>query len=253
MKYWFVFLALVFIACSAEEQKYLSESSSNLDVIDTIVVESELVEGVTDGIVEDQNIDPGDSIAKNQPSIESNELVEEQQKPDQVEDMELEPKSVEGVPDGIVENQNIDYEIIADNASGFLMQNNMVDAVIVGADRITSSGDVCNKIGTYLKALAAKENDIPFYAALPSSTIDWNIQNGLNDIPIEDRSSEEIDYINGLDSDGVLKTIRLYPEEIKSFNPAFDVTPSKFITGIITEKGIFNPNEKTLRKAFDKL
>ena len=110
MKYWFVFLALVFIACSAEEQKYLSESSSNLDVIDTIVVESELVEGVTDGIVEDQNIDPGDSIAKNQPSIESNELVEEQQKPDQVEDMELEPKSVEGVTDGIVENQNIDSE-----------------------------------------------------------------------------------------------------------------------------------------------
>lgn len=166
---------------------------------------------------------------------------------------ETRPRNQGGLTAWELANEDIDHTLVVDNCGGHLMQRGLVDLVIVGSDRTTSAGDVCNKIGTYLKALAAKENDIPFYAALPSSTIDWNIKNGLNDIPIEDRSSEEIDHINGLDSDGVLKTIRLYPEEIKSLNPAFDVTPSKFITGIITEKGIFNPNEKTLRKAFDKL
>ena len=150
-------------------------------------------------------------------------------------------------------NEDIDHTMIVDNSGGHLMQRGMVDVVIVGSDRTTSAGDVCNKIGTYLKALAAKDNNIPFYAALPSSTIDWNIQNGLKDIPIENRSSKEIDHVSGLDADGSLQTLRIYSERVKSLNPAFDVTPSKFITGLITEKGIYDPNEETLRKAFGKI
>jgi methylthioribose-1-phosphate isomerase len=165
---------------------------------------------------------------------------------------ETRPRNQGGLTAWELMNEGIDHTLIVDNAGGHLMQKGLVDIVIVGSDRTTASGDVCNKIGTYLKALAAKESNIPFYAALPSSTIDWNITNGLHDIPIENRSSEEMDHITGLDNDGDLKTIRIYSEKVKSLNPAFDVTPSKFIDGIITEKGIINPDEGSLRKTFNK-
>jgi len=165
---------------------------------------------------------------------------------------ETRPRNQGGLTAWELANEGINHTMIVDNSGGHLMQRGMVDAVIVGSDRTTSAGDVCNKIGTYLKALAAKDNNIPFYAALPSSTIDWNIQNGLNDIPIENRSSKEIDHISGLDMDGRLETLRIYSESVKSLNPAFDVTPSKFVTGIITEKGIYDPNEEALRQAFGK-
>tara|TARA_B100001250_G_C19815382_1_gene798024 strand:- start:1684 stop:2769 length:1086 start_codon:yes stop_codon:yes gene_type:complete len=165
---------------------------------------------------------------------------------------ETRPRNQGGLTAWELANEGIDHTMIVDNSGGHLMQRGMVDAVIVGSDRTTSAGDVCNKIGTYLKALAAKDNNIPFYAALPSSTIDWNIQNGLNDIPIENRSSKEIDHISGLGIDGRLETLRIYSESVKSLNPAFDVTPSRFVTGIITEKGIYDPNEEALRQAFGK-
>jgi len=166
---------------------------------------------------------------------------------------ETRPRNQGGLTAWELVNEDIDHTMIVDNSGGHLMQRGMVDVVIVGSDRTTSAGDVCNKIGTYLKALAAKDNNIPFYAALPSSTIDWNIQNGLKDIPIENRSSKEIDHVSGLDADGSLQTLRIYSERVKSLNPAFDVTPSKFVTGLITEKGIYDPNEETLRKAFGKI
>jgi methylthioribose-1-phosphate isomerase len=165
---------------------------------------------------------------------------------------ETRPRNQGGLTAWELLNEGIDHTMIVDNSGGHLMQRGLVDVVIVGSDRTTAAGDVCNKIGTYLKALAAKENNIPFYAALPSSTIDWNILDGLNEIPIENRSSEEIDHISGLDPEGNFKTIRIHSEKGKSLNPSFDVTPSKFVTGIITEKGVFSPNEETLRKAFNK-
>ena len=121
------------------------------------------------------------------------------------------------------------------------MQKGLVDLCIVGSDRTLSNGDVCNKIGTYLKALAAFENSIPFYVALPSSTIDWETED-YNDIPIEERESKELSHINGIDEEGNIKELRIYPEKSKSLNLAFDVTPAKFITGLITEMGICKAN-----------
>jgi len=164
---------------------------------------------------------------------------------------ETRPRNQGGLTAWELINEGIDHTLIVDNSGGHLMQRDLVDIVIVGSDRTTAAGDVCNKIGTYLKALAAKENNIPFYAALPSSTIDWSITNGLKDIPIENRSSEEIDYMTGINNAGNMETIRIYPETVNSLNPAFDVTPSKFVHGIITEKGILNPDEGSLRKAFN--
>ena len=129
------------------------------------------------------------------------------------------------------------------------MQKGEVDICIVGTDRTLSNGDVCNKIGTYLKALAAHDNDVPFYVALPSSTIDWDTKN-FKDIPIEERNSEELSHIEGLDFDGKIKKIRIYPKKSKALNLAFDVTPAKYVTGLITEKGICEASADALQKMF---
>ncbi len=145
--------------------------------------------------------------------------------------------------------ENIPNTIIADNTGGILMQRGEVDMCIVGTDRTLATGDVCNKIGTYLKALAAKDNNVPFYVALPSSTIDWNIKN-YKEIPIEERSSEELSHMEGLDENGKVKKMQIYPKKSKSMNLAFDVTPAKYVTGLITEKGICEASEKGLRNLF---
>ncbi len=145
--------------------------------------------------------------------------------------------------------ENIKNTIIADNTGGILMQRGEVDLCIVGTDRTLSNGDVCNKVGTYLKAIAAKDNNVPFYVALPSSTIDWDLKDSKN-IPIEERNSNELSTIEGLDEKGNIKKIQIYPENSKSLNLAFDVTPAKFITGLITEKGICSASEEGLNKLF---
>ncbi len=135
----------------------------------------------------------------------------------------------------------VPHTVISDNAGGHLMQQGQVDMVIVGADRVAANGDVCNKIGTYLKALAAYDNSIPFYAAVPSPTIDINLQHG-RDIEIEERHQNEVAYIQGYADDGSVKTVRVMPKDSKAANPAFDVTPARLVTGLITEKGIIAPN-----------
>jgi methylthioribose-1-phosphate isomerase len=145
--------------------------------------------------------------------------------------------------------EGIANTIIADNTGGILMQRGDVDMCIVGTDRTLSTGDVCNKIGTYLKALAAHDNNVPFYVALPSSTIDWNIKN-FKDIPIEERNSEELSHIEGIDEDNKLKKILIYPKKSKALNLAFDVTPAKYVTGLITEKGICEASSAALKKMF---
>ena len=129
------------------------------------------------------------------------------------------------------------------------MQRRKVDMCIVGTDRTLANGDVCNKVGTYLKALAAHDNDIPFYVALPSSTIDWNIKN-YKDIPIEERSSEELSYIEGIDENGDIKKVQIYPKKSKAMNLAFDITPGKYVTGLITEKGICEASSEGLKGLF---
>ena len=145
--------------------------------------------------------------------------------------------------------ENIPNTIIADNTGGILMQRGQVDMCIVGTDRTLANGDVCNKIGTYLKALAAKDNNVPFYVALPSSTIDWDIKN-YKDIPIEERQSEELSHIEGLDENGNVKKIQIYPKKSKAMNLAFDITPAKYVTGLITEKGVCKASEEGLKKIF---
>ena len=145
--------------------------------------------------------------------------------------------------------EGIKNTIIADNTGGILMQRGQVDMCIVGTDRTLSNGDVCNKVGTYLKALAAKDNNIPFYVALPSSTIDWKIKNS-KDIPIEERSSDELSKIEGVDEDGKVKKVQIYPNKSKAMNLAFDVTPAKYITSLITEKGVCEASEKGLKNLF---
>ena len=145
--------------------------------------------------------------------------------------------------------ENIKNTIIADNTGGILMQRGEVDLCIVGTDRTLSNGDVCNKVGTYLKAIAANDNNVPFYVALPSSTIDWDLKDSKN-IPIEERNSNELSTIEGIDENGKIKKIQIYPENSKSLNLAFDVTPAKFITGLITEKGICSASEEGLNKLF---
>ena len=139
--------------------------------------------------------------------------------------------------------------VIADNAGGILMQRGQVDMCIVGTDRTLSTGDVANKIGTYLKALAAKDNNVPFYVALPSSTIDWNIKD-FKKIPIEERNSEELSHVEGLDENKNVKKVRIYPEKSKALNLAFDITPAKYVTGLITEKGVCEASEKGLKGLF---
>jgi methylthioribose-1-phosphate isomerase len=146
--------------------------------------------------------------------------------------------------------EGISNTIIADNTGGILMQRGQVDMCIVGTDRTLSNGDVCNKIGTYLKALAAKDNNVPFYVALPSSTIDWNIKDH-KEIPIEERNSEELSHIEGLDENNELKKVLIYPQKSKALNLAFDVTPAKYVTGLITEKGVCESSKQGLKKLFE--
>ena len=140
-------------------------------------------------------------------------------------------------------NENIDCSLVVDNVGGHLMQHNLVDMCIVGTDRTTLTGDVCNKIGTYLKALAAADNNIPFYVAAPTSSIDFNVRNGISDIPIEERDPKEVSQVTGIDENKKITTIKIVPENSKSVNYAFDVTPSKYISKLITEKGVIDANE----------
>ena len=131
------------------------------------------------------------------------------------------------------------------------MQRGEVDMCIVGTDRTLSTGDVCNKIGTYLKALAAHDNNVPFYVALPSSTIDWDIKE-FKDIPIEERNSEELSHIVGKDENNNVQKVLIYPEKSRSMNLAFDITPAKYVTGLITEKGICEASKEGLKQMFNK-
>jgi len=146
--------------------------------------------------------------------------------------------------------QGIDHKIIADNVSGWLMQLGKVDMVIVGSDRIAANGDVANKIGTYEKAVVAKENGIPFYVAAPTSTIDMDSPSGKY-IPIEERDEDEVLLVNGFcDATGKMEKVRISPKDSHALNLAFDVTPAKYVSGIITEKGIVKPNKKSIAKLF---
>ena len=147
--------------------------------------------------------------------------------------------------------EEIPNTIIADNTGGILMQRGDVDMCIVGTDRTLSNGDVCNKIGTYLKALAAHDNNVPFYVALPSSTIDWEIKEG-KDIPIEERNSEELSHVEGVDENNEIKKVLIYPKKSKAMNLAFDVTPAKYVTNLITEKGICEASYNGLKELFKK-
>jgi methylthioribose-1-phosphate isomerase len=144
----------------------------------------------------------------------------------------------------------VPHTVIPDNTGGHLMQHGQVDLVIVGTDRVTANGDVCNKIGTYLKALAAKDNDVPFYVALPSPTIDFTVKDGLREIPIEERAPEEVTSISGLTADGRIETVRLVPAGAQVANYGFDVTPARLVTGLITERGILPASRESLRVAF---
>jgi methylthioribose-1-phosphate isomerase len=142
--------------------------------------------------------------------------------------------------------EGVPHTVIVDNAGGHLMQHGQVDAVIVGTDRTTRRGDVCNKIGTYLKALAARDNGVPFYVALPASTIDWSIADGMAEIPIEARSAGEVTHIQGRNADGAITTVQLTPDGSCGFNPAFDVTPARLVTALITERGVAPASEEGL-------
>ncbi len=143
----------------------------------------------------------------------------------------------------------VPHTVIADNTGGLLMQRGEVDMAIVGSDRTVANGDVCNKVGTYLKALAADDNDVPFYVALPSSTIDWTLADG-GLIPIEERDAKELTHISGRREDGVLETVRVVPEGSRALNPAFDVTPARLVTGLITERGVCAASREGLRSLF---
>jgi len=138
--------------------------------------------------------------------------------------------------------QGVPHTVITDNAGGHLMQHGLVDVVLVGADRVASNGDVCNKIGTYLKALAAHDNGVPFYAAVPSPTIDWGISDGLREIPIEERGADEVAWVQGRMEHGEIARVNVLPEGGAAANPAFDVTPARLVSGIITERGVCRPD-----------
>ncbi len=146
----------------------------------------------------------------------------------------------------------VPHTIIADNVGGHLMQHHQVDLVITGADRVTRSGDAANKIGTYLKALAAKDNAVPFYVALPSSTFDFALRDGVREIPIEERGADEVMYMDGVLSDGTVTTIRITPADSPAANYGFDVTPARLITGLITERGICDANEAAITALYSE-
>jgi methylthioribose-1-phosphate isomerase len=147
-------------------------------------------------------------------------------------------------------HHGVPHTVIPDNTGGHLMQHRMVDLAIVGTDRVTANGDVCNKIGTYLKALAAHDNRVPFYVALPSPTIDFSIGDGISQIPIEQRSTEEVATMTGRTADGRVETVRVVPDGSPVANYAFDVTPARLVTGLITERGLLRPERAALASAF---
>src|SRR6516165_1404251 len=146
-------------------------------------------------------------------------------------------------------HHGVPHTVIADNTGGHLMQHGMVDLVIVGTDRVAANGDVCNKIGTYLKALAAHDNGVPFYVALPSPTIDFNVADGRQ-VPIEQRGSEEVATMTGRTADGRIETVRIVPDGSQVANYAFDVTPARLVTGLITERGVLRASRAALSEAF---
>lgn len=147
-------------------------------------------------------------------------------------------------------HHGVPHTVIADNTGGHLMQHGMVDLVITGTDRVTADGDVCNKIGTYLKALAAQDNRVPFYVALPSPTIDFRINDGIRQIPIEQRAAEEVATMTGRTVDGRIETVRVVPDGSPVANYAFDVTPARLVTGLITERGVLKADRDALARAF---
>ena len=144
----------------------------------------------------------------------------------------------------------VPHTVIPDNTGGHLMQHGLVDMVIVGSDRVTAQGDVCNKIGTYLKALAAADNEVPFYVALPSPTIDFSVSDGVAEIPIEQRGADEVATMTGKTKDGRIETVQIVPDGSAVANYAFDVTPARLITGLITERGVLKANREALAAAF---
>jgi methylthioribose-1-phosphate isomerase len=147
-------------------------------------------------------------------------------------------------------HHGVPHTVIADNTGGHLMQHGLVDVVIVGADRVTAQGDVCNKIGTYLKALAAYDNKVPFHVALPSPTIDFTIADGPAEIPIEQRAADEVATVSGKTASGDIETVQIVPDGSPVANFAFDVTPARLVTGLITERGIVQANRAALARAF---
>jgi methylthioribose-1-phosphate isomerase len=144
----------------------------------------------------------------------------------------------------------VPHTVIPDNTGGHLMQHRQVDLAIVGTDRVTAQGDVCNKIGTYLKALAAKDNNVPFYVALPSPTIDFAVSDGVAEIPIEQRGAEEVTTMTGVTADGRIESVRIVPDGSNVANYGFDVTPARLVTGLITERGVIPADRAALAKAF---
>jgi methylthioribose-1-phosphate isomerase len=144
----------------------------------------------------------------------------------------------------------VPHTVIADNTGGHLMQHGAVDLVIVGTDRVTANGDVCNKIGTYLKALAARDNNVPFYVALPSPTIDFAVADGVVEIPIEERNADEVATMTGRTADGRIETVRIVPDGSAVANYGFDVTPARLVTGLITERGVLGASRAALAGAF---
>ena len=147
-------------------------------------------------------------------------------------------------------HHGVAHTVIPDNTGGHLMQHGMVDLVIVGTDRVTANGDVCNKIGTYLKALAAYDNGVPFYVALPSPTIDFSVDDGISEIPIEQRAASEVTHMTGQTADGRIETVRIVPEGSPVANYGFDVTPARLVTGLITERGVLGANRAAIAAAF---
>ncbi|MCP1914518.1 methylthioribose-1-phosphate isomerase [Bradyrhizobium sp. USDA 4501] len=147
-------------------------------------------------------------------------------------------------------HHGVPHTVIPDNTGGHLMQHRMVDLAIVGTDRVAANGDVCNKIGTYLKALAARDNSVPFYVALPSPTIDFSIDDGVRQIPIEQRAADEVTHLTGRTADGRIETVRVVPDGSSVANFGFDVTPARLVTGLITERGVLKPERAALASAF---
>lgn len=162
---------------------------------------------------------------------------------------ETRPRNQGGLTAWELGQAGINHTVIVDNAGGHLMQHGMVDMVLVGTDRTTRTGDVANKIGTYLKALAAFDNHIPFYVALPSTTIDWNLRDGLREIPIEERSPDEVRYISGWDGTQI-RQVLLTPKDSPALNLGFDVTPARLVTALWTERGVCAANEESILGLF---